>query len=168
MTNQENKKKIVISLLIFLSVIIITVLFCVREIYEYELPNEENTSLEKGRVVDIYRGSKSSFETILFENGEKLYLVSPDYNIKLFASLGITEQDFQSLVIGQEIEYRRMQRQPYIVELKTSDRNFNNEEMTVRYIKSVYIGLALIGIFIIIIAFAAEIEYLKGIRKKWK
>ena len=130
MTKSDFRKHIIISFLLATIVIAGIIAFCVIMFDRYQKPNQENTSIEIGTVSDVYYASGKNVVIVEMSNEENYQLVCPWSPKDLYNSIGYDLDQLAELLEGQTVEYRKMDKLPWIVEIHINDVVIDNNEMT--------------------------------------
>ena len=161
MTKKDFIKRIIISSILTVIAIALIITFLVFLFIKYTKPNEDNTSVKSGIVTDVNRGGKNEGIIVEISNGERLQLVYPSFSSELFSKIGYDFKELCELLEGESIEYRRMDRLPWITEIYAKDIQINNNELTNKQITLSHIGIVIIGIMMLAIPVSADVEYMK-------
>ena len=168
MTKSDFRKHIIISSLLATIVIAGIIAFCVIMFDRYQKPNQENTSIEIGTVSDVYYASGKNVVIVEMSNEEKYQLVCPWFQKDLYNSIGYNLDQLAELLEGQTVEYRKMDKLPWIVEIHINDVVIDNNEMTCEQIDTTYVGIVIVGLIMLAFPICGEIAYIKTKYKIYK
>ena len=168
MTKSDFRKHIIISSLLATIVIAGIIAFCVMMFDKYQKPNQENTSIEIGTVSDVYYASGKDVVIVEMSNEEKYQLVCPWSQKDLYNSIGYDLDQLAELLEGQTVEYRKMDKLSWIVEIHINDVVINNNEMTCEQIDTTYVGIVIVGLIMLAFPICGEIAYMKAKYKIYK
>ena len=168
MTKSDFRKHIIISSLLATIVIAGIIAFCVMMFDKYQKPNQENTSIEIGTVSDVYYASGKDVVIVEMSNEEKYQLVCPWSPKDLYNSIGYDLDQLAELLEGQTVEYRKMDKLPWIVEIHINDVVIDNNEMTCEQIDTTYVGIVIVGLIMLAFPICGEIAYIKAKCKIYK
>ena len=161
MTKSDFRKHIIISSLLATIVIAGIIAFCVMMFDKYQKPNQENTSIEIGTVSDVYYASGKNVVIVEMSNEEKYQLVCPWFQKDLYNSIGYDLDQLAELLEGQTVEYRKMDKLSWIVEIHINDVVIDNNEMTCEQIDTTYVGIVIVGLIMLAFPICGEIAYIK-------
>ena len=88
MTKRDFRTCIIISSVLTAIAIAAIIWLCVFLLDEYAYPNEENTSLAKGTVADVYYSANTKEVMIELSDGEAFQLVCPWLGRALYDAIG--------------------------------------------------------------------------------
>ncbi len=169
MTKNDFIRRIIISSIVTAIAIALISTFCVFSFIQYTNPNEENTSISSGAVADVYHGGKHKGIIVEMSNGDQLQLVYPSYySSELYSAIGYDLDDLCELLEGEETEYRRMDRLPWVVEIYVDDIVIDNNVLTVKQIIVSRIAIVILGAIMLAFPIAGEIAYIKSKYKLYK
>ena len=168
MTKSEFGRRVIISSILSVIAIAIIILFCVFMFDMYSYPSEENTSLESGTVADVYYVTGVKTVMVEMSDGERFQLEYPNFANELYSAIGYDLDGLGKLLNGREIEYRRMNRLPWIVEIYVDDVIVDNNELTNKEITATRVCIVIIGVIMLAFPIAAECAYLKSKYKQYK
>ena len=168
MTKSDFRKHIIISSLLATIVIAGIIAFCVMMFDKYQKPNQENTSIEIGTVSDVYYASGKDVVIVEMSNEEKYQLVCPWSPKDLYNSIGYDLDQLAELLEGQTVEYRKMDKLTWIVEMHINDVVIDNNEMTCEQIDTTYVGIVIVGLIMLAFPICGEIAYMKAKYKIYK
>ena len=168
MTKSDFRKHIIISSLLATIMIAGIIAFCVIMFDRYQKPNQENTSIEIGTVSDVYYASGKDVVIVEMSNEEKYKLVCPWSQKDLYNSIGYDLDQLAELLEGQTVEYRKMDKLPWIVEIHINDVVIDNNEMTCEQIDTTYVGIVIVGLIMLAFPICGEIAYIKTKYKIYK
>ena len=117
MTKKNFIRRIIISSVLTAIAIALIITFCVCLFIQYTKPNGDNTSISGGSVADVYHGGKKKGVIVEMSNGDQLQLVYPNFSGELYSAIGYDLNELCELLEGEEIEYRRMDRLPWVTEI---------------------------------------------------
>lgn len=161
MTKQTWHKCLAISAVITLMIILGIVCFLFLMFQRYSYPDEHNTSLVTGTVGEVYFTVPKDEVVIELTNGECLQLVYPSMKSQLFSAIGYNIEELASLLEGKQIQYRRMDDLPWIVQTNVDGTIIDNHELTAQQISVSRSGLVIIGLTVFALAMSSEATYLK-------
>lgn len=160
--NKVFRRQVIISSILTVTVIVIIAVFCVSMFKKYTPPNVNNTSLGEGKVVEVYLGVPSGGVTLVMSNGESLGLVTPTLGSKFYSAIGYNVNELADLLEGKSIQYRRMDRMPWVVEIYVDDIKIDNTKLTNEQMISTRVGVVILGLIMLAIAIAGDVEYLQS------
>ena len=161
MTKSDFRKHIIISFLLATIVIAGIIAFCVIMFDRYQKPNQENTSIEIGTVSDVFYASGKNVVIVEMSNEENYQLVCPWSPKDLYNSIGYDLDQLAELLEGQTVEYRKMDKLPWIVEIHINDVVIDNNEMTCEQMDTTYVGIVIVGLIMLAFPICGEIAYIK-------
>lgn len=147
--------------------IALIITFCVCLFIQYTKPNEDNTSTSSGTVADVYHGGKKGV-IVEMSSGDQLQLVYPNFSGELYSAIGYDLDELCELLEGEEIEYRRMNRLPWVTEIYVDDIVINNNELTNKQIIVSRIAIVIIGLIMLAFPICGDIAYTKSKYKQYK
>lgn len=167
MTKSEFKKHIIVSSLLTVVAIAVIISFCVIMFDKYSKPSEDNTSVSSGTVAEVYyaRGNRVIVE---MSDGEQFQLVCPWLPKDLYNAIGYDLDQLAELLEGQKVEYRKMDKLPWVVEIYINDIVIDNNRMTSEEIDTAYVGIVIIGLIMLAFPVCGEVEYIKAKHKIYK
>lgn len=154
-------KRMVISAMITVVVIASVVCFCLVMFQRYSLPAEYNTTITTGTVNEVYFTAPKDEVVIELTNGERLQLVYPSIKSELFSAIGYNIDELADLLEGKQIQYRRMNDLPWVVQINVDDQTIDNHELTAQQISVSRSGLVIVGLIVFVLAVSSEATYLK-------
>ena len=161
MTKKDFIRRIIISSILTAIAIALIITFCICLFIQYTKPNEDNTSISSGTVADVYHGGKKKGVIVEMSNGDQLQLVYPNFSGELYSVIGYDLDELCELLEGEEIEYRRMNRLPWVTEIYVDDIVINNNELTNKQIIVSRIGIVMIGIITLAFPICGDVAYIK-------
>lgn len=161
LTKQAWIKRIVISAMITVMVIVSVICFCLVMFQRYSLPAEHNTTITAGTVNEVYFTAPKDEVVIELTNGERLQLVYPSIKSELFSAIGYNIEELADLLEGKQIQYRRMNDLPWVVQINVDDQTIDNHELTAQQISVSRSGLVIVGLIVFVLAVSSEATYLK-------
>ena len=163
MTKADFQKHIILSSLLTAAVVAIIIWLCAAMFDKYEQPNEETTSLEHGMVADVSYSAVGTHGVVIeMATGEELKLVTPWSSKKLYASIGYNLDQLAELLEGQTIEYRKMNKLPWIVEIRIGNIVIDISESTSKEIVITHICIIILGLMMLAIPISIETSYLQS------
>ena len=168
MTKKDFIRRIIISSILTAIAIALIITFCILLFIQYTKPNEDNTSISSGTVADVYHGGKKKGVIVEMSNGDLLQLVYPNFSSELYSAIGYDLDELCELLEGEEIEYRRMDRLPWITEIYVDDISINNNELTNKQIVVSRIAIVIIGLIMLAFLICGDIAYIKSKYKQYK
>ena len=168
MTKKDYIWRMIISSILVVIAIALIITFCVCSFIQYTKPNGDNTSISGGSVADVYHGGKKKGVIVEMSNGDQLQLVYPIFSGELYSAIGYDLDELCELLEGEEIEYRRMDHLPWIVEIYVDDIVINNTELTNKQIVATRIGIVIIGLIMLAFPISGDVVYVKSKYKQYK
>ncbi|MBE6591469.1 MAG: hypothetical protein E7646_05455 [Ruminococcaceae bacterium] len=168
MTKSEFKKHIIVSSLLTVVAIAVIISFCVIMFDKYSKPSEDNTSVLSGTVADVYYASGKDVTIVEMSDGEQFHLVCPWLPKDLYNAIGYDLDQLAELLEGQKVEYRKMDKLPWVVEIYINDIVIDNNKMTSEEIDTAYVGIVIIGLIMLAFPVCGEVEYIKAKHKIYK
>ncbi len=162
MTKRDFRTCIIISSVLTAIAIAAIIWLCVFLLDEYAYPNEENTSLAKGTVADVYYSANTKEVMIELSDGEAFQLVCPWLGRALYDAIGYDLTQLADLLVGNEIEYLRMNKLPWVVAIYYGDIVIDNSKLTSDEIMTTHICIAILGLMMLAIPVCLDVEYLKA------
>ena len=135
---------------------------------KYSAPSEANTSIERGTVNDVYYAVGTEAVMIEMSDGTALQLSYPNFPQELYSTIGYDVNELSELLNGKRIEYKRMSRVPWIVEIYVDGTVVDNTELTNKQITATRIGIVITGIIMLAFPVAIDATYLKAKYKLYK
>ena len=161
MTKKDFILRIVISSILTTIAIALIITFCVLMFAKYSYPSEENTSMASDTVADVYYGVGADKVIVEMSNGDQWQLVYPNFSGELYSAIGYDLDELCELLEGEEIEYRRMDRLPWVTEIHVNDIVINNNELTNKQIIVSRIAIAIIGLITLAFPICGDVAYIK-------
>ena len=161
MTKKDFIRRIIISSILTAIAIALIIMFCVCSFIQYTKPNEDNTSISSDTVTDVYHGGKNKGVIVEMSNGDQLQLVYPNFSGELYSAIGYDLDELCELLEGEEIEYRRMDRLPWVTEIHVNDIVINNNELTNKQIVATRICIVIIGLIMLAFPICGDVAYIK-------
>ena len=168
MTKSEFKKHIIVSSLLTVVAIAVIISFCVIMFDKYSKPSEDNTSVSSGTVADVYYASGKDVIIVEMSDGEQFQLVCPWRPKDLYNAIGYDLNQLAELLEGQKVEYRKMDKLPWVVEIYINDIVIDNNKMTSEEIDTTYVGIVIIGLIMLAFPVCGEVAYIKTKHKIYK
>lgn len=168
MTKSEFKWRVIISSILTAIAIAIIIASCVYLFDVYSAPSEENTSLESGTVSDVYYVSPRDVVIIEMSNGDQFQLVNPYFPRELYSAIGYDLDELAELLEGEEIEYLRMSKSPWIVEIYIDEAVIDNNVLTAEQITVTRIAIVIIGLIVLAFPIVGDILYIEQKYKLYK
>ena len=168
MTKKNFIRRIIISSVLTAIAIALIITFCVCLFIQYTKPNGDNTSISGGSVADVYHGGKKKGVIVEMSNGDQLQLVYPNFSGELYSAIGYDLDELCELLEGEEIEYRRMDRLPWVTEIHINDIVINNTELTNKQIVATRICIVIIGLIMLAFPISGDVVYVKSKYKQYK
>ena len=161
MTKSQFKWRGIISSILTAMAIAIIIAFCVFMFDVYSAPNEENTSLERGIVSEVYYAVGKDVVIIEMTNGDQFQLVNPNFQQELYSAIGYDLDELAGLLEGEEIEYRRMSKLPWIVEIYIDEAVIDNNVLTAEQMTVTRIAIIIIGLIVLAFPIVGDILYIE-------
>ena len=168
MTKKNFIRRIIISSVLTAIAIALIITFCVCLFIQYTKPNGDNTSISGGSVADVYHGGKKKGVIVEMSNGDQLQLVYPNFSGELYSAIGYDLDELCELLEGEEIEYRRMDRLPWVTEIYVDDIVINNNELTSKQIIVSRIAIVIIGLPTLAFPICGDVAYIQKQYKHYK
>ena len=168
MTKSEFKKHIIVSSLLTVVAIVVIISFCVIMFDKYSKPREDNTSISSGTVADVYYRTGTQEVVVEMTTGEQFHLVCPWLPKDLYNAIGYDLNQLTELLEGQKVEYRKMDKLPWVVEIYINDIVIDNNKMTSEEIDTTYVGIVIIGLIMLAFPVCGEVAYIKAKHKIYK
>ena len=162
MTKSVFVRHVLISSLLTAIAIAIIVTFCILMFDKYSYTSGENTSTEIGTVSDVYYATGIKAVMVEMSDGNRFQLEYPNFPKELYSKIGYDLDELCELLKGKEIEYRRMDRLPWIVEIRVGDVLIDNNELTNKQITATRICIVIIGLLMLAFPIAGDFSYLKN------
>ena len=167
MTKSEFKKHIIVSSLLTVVAIAVIISFCVIMFDKYSKPSEDNTSVSSGTVAEVYYASGNRV-IVEMSDGEQFQLVCPWLPKDLYNAIGYDLNQLAELLEGQKVEYRKMDKLPWVVEIYINDIVIDNNKMTSEEIDTTYVCIVIIGLIMLAFPVCGEVAYIKAKHKIYK
>ncbi len=161
MTKQEFTKRILLSCLVTVVVIALIIGFGIDALQKYSAPNEENTYLAEGTVVDLYSPTREQAIILELSNGDQLRLVYTGIINRLYDSIGYDFDRLSQLLEGQQIEYLAMKDLHWVLEINAGGVIIDNRVLTGKGISEARLELMILLLIILALTAGVEIAYLK-------
>ena len=161
MTKKDYIWRMIISSILVVIAIALIITFCVLMFAKYSYPSEENTSMASDTVADVYYASGKEAVVVEMSNGDQLQLVYPNFSGELYSAIGYDLDELCELLEGEEIEYRRMDRLPWVTEIHVNDIVINNNELTNKQIVATRICIVIIGLIMLVFPICGDVAYIK-------
>ena len=168
MTKSEFKCRIIISSLLSIIAIVLILAFCCLLFIQYTKPNEKNTSVSSGTAIDVYHGGRHKGVIVEMSNGDQFQLVYPHFSGELYSTIGYDLEELCELLEGENIEYRRMNRLPWIVEIYVDDTVIDNNILTAKQIVVSRVTIIILGTIMLSFPIAGEVAYIKSKYRLYK
>ena len=161
MTKKNFIRRIITSSVLTAIAIALIITFCVCLFIQYTKPNGDNTSISGGSVADVYHGGKKKGVIVEMSNGDQLQLVYPYFSGELYSAIGYDLDELCELLEGEEIEYRRMDRLPWVTEIHVNNIVINNNELTNKQMVATRICIVIIGLIMLAFPICGDVAYIK-------
>ena len=135
---------------------------------KYSYPSEENTSIASDTVADVYYASGKNVVIIEMSNRDQFQLVCPNFQRELYSTIGYDLDELCELLEGEKIEYRRMSKLPWIVEIYINETVIDNNVLTFKQMTVTRIAIVIIGLIMLAFPIAGEVLYIKEKHKIYK
>ena len=168
MTKSEFRKHIIGSSLLTVVAIVVIISFCVIMFDKYSKPSEENTSISSGTVADVYYASGKDVVIVEMSDGEQFQLVCPWLPKDLYNAIGYDLDQLAEILEGENVEYRKMDKLPWVVEIYIDDIVIDNNKMTSEEIDTTYVGIMIIGLIMLAFPICGDIAYIKAKQKIYR
>ena len=168
MTKSEFRKHIIVSSLLTVVAIAVIISFCVIMFDTYSKPSEDNTSISSGTVVDVYYETGTKEVVVEMTTGEQFQLVCPWLPKNLYNAIGYDLDQLAELLKGQKVEYRKMDKLPWVVEIYINDIVIDNNKMTSEEIDTTYVGIVIIGLIMLAFPICGDVAYIKAKQKIYR
>ena len=168
MTKKDFLRRIIISSILTAIAIALIITFCICLFIQYTEPNEDNTSISGGTVTDVYHGGKNKGVIVEMSNTDQLQLVYPNFSSELYSAIGYDLDELCELLKGKEIEYRRMNRLPWVTEIYVDDIVINNTKLTNKQITVSRIAIVIIEIIMLAFPICGDVAYVQKQHKHYK
>ena len=161
MTKKDYIWRMIISSILVVIAIALIITFCVLMFVRYSYPSEENTSMASDTVADVYYAVGADVVIVEMSEGKKFQLVYPNFSGELYSAIGYDLDELCELLEGEEIEYRRMDRLPWVTEIHVNDIVINNTELTNKQIVAARICIVIIGLIMLAFPICGDVAYIK-------
>lgn len=149
-------------------VIAVIISFCVIMFDQYSKPSEDNTSISSGVVADVYYASGRDLVIVEMSDGEQFQLVYTWRPTVLYNAIGYNIDQLAEILEGKNVEYCKMDKLPWVVEIYSDDIVINNNKMTSKKINEAHAGIVLIGIIMLAFSICVEVEYINAKQKIYR
>ena len=149
-------------------VIAVIISFCVIMFDKYSKPSDENTSISSGTVADVYYASGKDVVIVKMSDGEQFQLVCPWFPKDLYEEIGYNLDQLAEILEGKNVEYRKMDKLPWVVEIYIDDIVIDNNKMTFEEIDTTYVGIVIIGLIMLAFPICGEAAYIKAKHKIYR
>ena len=129
---------------------------------KYSKPNEENTSISSGTVADIYYSTGAKQVVLEMSDGVKFQLVCPWLSKDLFNAIGYDIDQLDDLLKGQNVEYRKMDKLPWVVQVYINNIVIDNSEMTSNNIVATRVCIVILGLIMLVFSICGEVAYINA------
>ncbi len=168
MTKSSFRKHVIISSLLTAAAIAIIISFCVIMFHKYSKPSEKNTSMARGAVADVYYSTGPKEVVVEMSDGEKFQLVCPWRSKDLYNAIGYDIDQLAELLEEQNIEYRKMDNLPWMVEIYINNTVIDNNKMTSEEIVTTRVAIVILGLIMLAFAICGEVVYVNSKYKIYK
>ena len=168
MTKKDFGRRMILSSALTAAAIALILAFCVLMFHKYSKPSEENTSTVKGTVADVYYAVGLDTVIVKTASGDALQLVYPGFSRELYAAIGYDLDGLHALLVDREIEYRKMDRLSWIVEIRVDGAVIDNSALTAKQILATRVGIVILGLIMLAFVIAGEAVYVGRIRRLFK
>ena len=168
MTKSEFGKHIIVSSLLTVVAIAVIISFCVIMFDKYSKPSEENTSISSGTVADVYYASGKDVVIVEMSDGEQFQLVCPWLPKDLYDAIGYDLDQLAEILEGENVEYRKMDKLPWVVEIYIDDIVIDNNKMTSEAIDTTYVGIVIIDLIMLAFPICGDVAYIKAKQKIYR
>lgn len=162
MTEAVFRKHVIISIAAVVAAIGAITAFCAIMFDKYSVPSEENTSVASNTVEEVYYATGIESVIIEMSDGEKFQLVCPGFQQELYSTIGYNLTQLSELLEGKEIEYRRMNKLSWIVEIYIDGITVSNKELTSKQITLTRIGMIILSLIMLTFPIGGAIIYIEG------
>ena len=172
MTKTGFIKRIVISSAAIAAAAAIMIVFGIWIFGEYAPPSENNTSVKSGTVTDVYlwrpsRSFTSHRVKVELSNGDSLQLACSWGLRQLYSAIGYDLAQLADLLEGQVVEYRRMDRLPWVVEIDIGDTKIDNSKLTAENVFFSRAALVILEGILFSCLIIGYVTYLKDVRRAY-
>jgi hypothetical protein len=161
MTKEAFRNHVVLSAVLTLAVIAVIVGFSVVMFHWYTQPDEDNTFVVKGTVLEVYYASPKGEVVIAMENEEAVKFVYPWGIRNLYSTIGYDVSQLADLLEGEAVECLRMDHLPWAVEIKVGNTIIDNRELTGQQTVATRVGVVILGLLMLAFTIAVDAVYLK-------
>ena len=124
--------------------------------------------MSSGTVARVYYSTNIKEVVVEMSDGEQLQLVCPWLPADLYEAIGHDLDQLAKLLEGQEVEYRRMDKLPWVVEIYVRGIAIDNHQMTSAEIESTYIGITILGLMMLAFPICGEAVYIQAKYKLYR
>ena len=168
MTKSEFKKHIIVSSLLTVVAIAVIISFCVIMFDKYSKPSEDNTSVSSGTVADVYYAIGKDVIIVEMSDGEQFQLVCPWLPKDLYNAIGYDLDQLAEILEGENVEYRKMDKLPWVVEIYIDDIVIDNNKMTSEEIDTTHVCIVIIGLIMLAFPICGDVAYIKAKQKIYR
>lgn len=169
------EKKIFLRQVIVSSILMLIILaagiwfYSYYGLYQNAPISEETTSVKTGKVTDVYHGVPSGKIVVVFDNGDSLHFARHEWRLKEFYSnIGYDVDALADLLIGNTVEYQRMDRVPWIVKISIGETVIDNTKLTNEINEESLWGCAILCIIVYAMAIGCDVVYLRSKYARYK
>ena len=162
MTKSEFRKHIIVSSLLTVVATVVIISFCIIMFDKYSKPSEENTSISSGTVADVYYASGKDVVIVKMSDGEQFQLVCPWLPKDLYNAIGYDLDQLAEILEGENVEYRKMDKLPWVVEIYINDIVIDNNKMTSEEIVTTRVCIVILGLIMLAFPICGEVACIKG------
>ena len=167
MTKNGFIKRIVLSSSAIAIAAAIMIGFGIWVFDRYAPPSENNTSVKSGTVTDVYLGVPSNEVRVELSNGDSLLLAHSWGPRQLYAAIGYDHVQLADLLEGQVVEYRRMDRLPWVVEIDIGDTKIDNSKLTAENVFFSRAALVILEGTLLVCFIIGDVTYLKDAHRAY-
>jgi len=142
--------------------IALIITLCVLLFLQYSGPSEKNTTRSVGTVTKVYHGGKHHGIVIKMSTGEQLQLVYLNFSDELYSAIGYDLDALCELLEGKTIEYRRMDRLPWVTEIYVDGITIDNNVLTAKQIIASRIAVVILISIMLAFPICSEVFYIKN------
>ncbi len=168
MTKKSFLKHAIVSSFLTIAAITAILAFCVVSYIRYSPPDENNTSVKRDTVTDVYHALPINNVVVVMSNGDSLQLVYEFSVQNLYSAIGYDIEQLSDLLVGKSVAYRRMNNLPWVIEINMGDVTINNQASTEKMIVLARIELVVLGLIMLPWPVYGNVLYLKGKYKLYK
>ncbi len=156
-------KQVVVSTILFLmAVSCIVGLYVYIVFYQYSPPTDNTTTLARGTVKEVYYHSKLGDVCIVMTNEAEYRLTSPNKGTaQLRKEIGYSTEQLATLLEGNEIQYRYMDRLSWITQIYIGNTVIDNTKLTNDTIVTCNIATAVICLIGLAFPVCGYVYYLR-------